>query len=671
MIVLPKQLVKAKEINVALIGNPNTGKSTIFNNLTGEKQIIGNWPGVTVEKKEGYFTKGPYRVKVVDLPGTYNLTALSIDEKIARSYILEHDPDVVVQIMDASKLERNLYLLLELLELGANVVVALNMYDQLEPRGIKININKLEEFFGVKLVPTIGPEKIGMEELKTAILEAAEKKKKSHFKLDYGELVEKAISRLEDVLKANGVSEKTRWIAIKLLENDPDIIDYVKSLEGADAVFEVLSQVNREILEKEGKPVAMIILGKRYDLIKKIVNEAVEVEEKIELTVTDLVDGVVTHPIWGLPIFIIVIYSMFKFTFDVAQPFVDLIDLTITYLGEITANAVTNPVLSSFLVDGIIGGIGNLLVFVPNIFFLFLFMSFLEDLGYMSRVAYNFDNLMRKLGLSGKSIIPLLLSMGCNVPAIMSTRTIDDPDDRMITIMVSPLIPCSARFPVFIMLASIFFANYAAIAVLSMYLLGFTLAVLIAMFLRKFIYRSSEASFIIELPNYKKPTTEIILKQTWQRGKHFLEKVGGVILILSIIVWVLLYLPYGAPIDQTYGAMLGKTLEPILSPLGFTWQIALALIFGFIAKEVIISSLAIIFSGQDLAVALTGLLNPVTAYALMAFVLIYTPCIPTLAAIRSETGKTRTVIYVVLYELLLAYFVALGITVIGNLLLGV
>ena len=669
---MSKQTLKLKTILVALMGNPNTGKSTIFNSLTGENQYVGNWPGVTVEKKEGYFKHGAYEVKIVDLPGTYNLSAISIDERIARDFILKEKPDVVVQVVDASKLERNLYLLLELLELGANVVVALNMYDVAKTKGMKIDVKKLEDIFGVKFVPTVGSKKIGLEELKEAIIKAAkEKNRRNVFKLDYGEEIEGYIVALEDKLKEAGYSGNTRWLALKLLEGDVEAIDIVKSLNRGGIVLSVLRKIEKELLEKYGKPSNLIILNKRYDFIKKTIKNVLIETEKGELKLSDLIDHVITHPIWGLPIFIIVIYSMFKFTFDVAQPFVDAIDLAFTELGEIVSLIMPQPIVRSLLVDGIISGVGTVLLFLPNIVFLFIFMSFLEDIGYMSRVAFNFDNFMRKLGLSGKSIIPLLLAMGCNVPAIMSTRTIEDEYDRKITILVSPLIPCSARFPVFIMLASIFFAQYAALAVLSMYLLGFILASLIATFLRKFIYRTREASFIIELPDYKLPSKDLIMKQSWIRTRHFLEKVSGVILVMSIVVWALLYLPYGAPIEQTYGAQLGKLLTPIMAPLGYTWQITLALIFGFVAKEIIISSLAIMFSGQDLALALTSILTPVSAYSLMAFVLIYTPCMPTIAAIKTETGKNKLTLNVILYELILAYTVAFLINIVGNFILGV
>jgi len=655
-----------KKIRVALIGNPNTGKSCIFNELTHGKQYIGNWPGVTVEKKEGKLRYNSYEIVITDLPGTYNLGAISIDEKISRDYIIEEKPDVVVQVVDSTKLERNLYLTIELLESGANVVLALNMFDQLEAWGIKIDVEKLKQILGLEAVPTVAIRGEGLEELVKKIVQKGLNPASNPIPITYNRDIEKAISQLIQEIKKIGIKANPRWVAIKLLEEDQDIIEKVK-FYGGNEIIKISKELITEIWDKNGVHPSFLISQTRYNFIKEIISKTVSRKVETTLTLTDLIDHVVTHKVWSLPIFFIVIWSMFKFTFDVAAPFVDAIDITFSLLAEWVKNAVTIDWLGSLLADGVIGGVGFVLVFFPNIFMLFLYMSIMEDIGYMSRAAYNLDSLLRRIGLSGKSIIPMLLGMGCNVPAIMSARTIDSHEDRLVTILVTPLIPCSARLPVFIMIASIFFAKMASLAVLSMYFLGFTLAILIALLLRKIIFKGRILPFIMELPNYKTPTMSLTFSQTWNRAKHFLKKVGGVILILSIVMWFLLNMPYGAPIEDSYGALLGKTIEPILRPLGFTWEIALALIFGFIAKEVVISALGVIFSGAA-ETALVSILSPASAFALMAFVLIYTPCIPTLVTIKNETNSWKWLVVTLFYELTLAYFIALGIVLIGNLL---
>ncbi|MGQ4892692.1 MAG: ferrous iron transport protein B [Candidatus Njordarchaeia archaeon] len=658
--------VGSKVIRVALIGNPNTGKSTLFNMLTGGNQIIGNWPGVTVEKKEGYVKYRDLKVVFVDLPGTYNLGALSIDEKVARDYIVTGKPDVVVQVIDATKLERNLYLLIELLEAGANVVAALNIFDQLKVWGMKIDVPELEKVFGVPFVPVVAIERKGLKELMDVVVRMASIKEKRVFKIDYGDEIEEAISLLVKELDKLDLEMNKRWVAIKLLEEDQDVINCVYRKGGED-VLNLARNLIRNIWSKKERSPAFIISDKRYEFIRNLASKIITKKKIEEITISDLVDNVVTHKIWSLPIFIIVIWAMFIFTFNVAQPLVDIIDIALSYLSDCVSSNVTTPWLVSLINDGIINGVGLVLTFVPNIFFLFLYMALIEDVGYVARVAYNFDNLLRKLGLGGKSIIPLLLSMGCNVPAIMSTRTIENEEDRLVTIVVSPLIPCSARFPVFLMIAAIFFQRQASLAVFSMYLLGFALAIIIALVIRKLILKSKEAPFMIELPGYKIPSMYSASIQMWNRGKHFLEKAGKVIFSMSILMWALLYLPPGADVEQTYGAMLGKAIEPILRPLGFNWQIALALFFGFFAKEIVISTMGIIF-GSDLKTALPAILSPVSAYALMAFVLIYTPCIPTLATIKNETGSYKKMLLVMAYELILAYLVAMFIVALGGIL---
>lgn len=659
-----------KKIIIALIGNPNVGKSTLFNELTGGKQYVGNWPGVTVERKEGRLEFNGYRLVIVDLPGTYNLGALSIDEKIAREYIISDKPDVVVDIIDATNLSRNLYLLIELLETGANVVVALNMYDVAKARQIKIDIRKLEDKFNIPFVPTIAIKGEGLDNLLKKLIEVSEKKQKSKFKINYGGNIENAISLIISKLEGLKLKINERWIAIKLLEEDAHVVELLSKHKKGKEIIDLSKELIDKIWSEEGRAPAYIIAEKRYEFIDNLIKTAVVEPPLEEVTLVDLIDNVVTHKIWSIPIFISVLWGMFKFTFDVAAPLVDGIDLIFGLLADYTRNAISPTWLSSLIADGIISGLGSVLIFIPNIFFMFLAMALLEDLGYMARAAYNFDRIMRKLGLHGRSIIPMILGMGCNVPAIMSARTIESEEERLATILVNPLIPCSARLPVFIMLASIFFPKYEALAVLSMYFLGFLLAVLIALFLKFTFFKQTASHFIIELPPYRLPSAKSLGIHMWNRGVHFLKKAGFIILGITIVVWYLFNMPLGVEPGsaQSYAGILGKMIEPILAPLGFDWRVGVALLFGFVAKEIVIDAFGILFKGN--LYLLTTVLTPISAFGLMAFVLIYTPCLATLATVKSETTSWKWTAFMVIYQQLLAYALTFVIVQVGQFIFG-
>ena len=659
---------RVKSIVVAVIGNPNVGKSTLFNELTGGKQYIGNWPGVTVERKEGNYKFDNHIIKLVDLPGTYTLGAFSIDEKVARGYIIEGKPDVVLDIIDATNLERNLYLLIELLEAGANVVVALNMFDLVEDMGMMIDVQKLESTFDVPFIPTAAVEGKGLSELSKALVESAKSPKKYKKLIDYGIEIESAIQEISTYLtKLEKLTVNPRWIAIKLLEEDLDVIEKCRKI-GGDEIIEIARKLRNEIWKKLGKPPTYVIAEKRYRFIDKILQEVIIRKPEEKPTITDAIDQVITHKYLSIPIFITLLWGMFKFTFDAAAPLVDGIDILFGLLADYARSNIKIEWLASFLADGIIGGLGSVLVFMPNIFFLFLAMALLEDIGYMARAAFNFDRIMKRIGLHGRSIIPMVLGIGCNVPAIMSARTIESEEDRLVTILINPLIPCSARFPVFIMLAAIFFPKYEAIAVLSMYFLGFALAAIIAIFLRKLVFKGRFAPLTIELPPYRLPSGKSLGIHMWNRGVHFLKKAGIIIFSMTIVMWMLFYLPPGTEMGgpNSYAGILGRMIEPLVRPLGFDWRIAVALIFGFIAKEVVIDAFGIMFGGQ--LELLTTVLTPVSAFALMAFILIYTPCMATLATVKSETGSWKWTIFTVIYELLLAYFVAYLIVTLGALI---
>jgi len=672
-------------IRVALIGNPNVGKTLIFNNLTGGRAHVGNWPGKTVEKREGKCLHKGVEMQVIDLPGTYSLTANSIDELIARNFIVEEKPDVVVDIVDASNLERNLYLTLQLLELEANLVVALNKYDVAKDLGYEIDVKGLSELLGVPVVPTVATTKEGMDELKDAVIEAAKMKGEKKFEISYGGKFDEMISRLACILRKDGeLSSKypIKWLSIKILEADEEALKLVDRSPCKNEIIDAfggegLSEKVKEIL---GEDAEVAFAERRYALIGEILSKSLKGARP--LTLSDLLDKALLNRYLGIPIFLTLWWALFRFTFDVSAPFSDLIHISFSKLGELSKAYVGNPQLASFLADGVFGGLGGVLVFVPPIFFLFLGLALLEDSGYLARAAFVMDRIMYKLGLHGKSFIPMLIGFGCNVPAVMATRTIDREEDRILTVLVNPLMSCSARLPVYVLIGSAVLGSYAAAGVYSMYVLGIVLAVLMALLFRRAIpyFKGKPSPFIIELPMYARPTLRNTFTHMWERGVHFIRKAGTIIFLGIITVWFLSNYPWEAThvgneflLENSYIAMLGKGLEPVFHPLGFNWMCAVALFFGFIAKEIVVGTFATIFgleAEESAASALreSGTFTPLTGLAFMAFTLIYTPCIATVAAIYKETASWRWTIFAVVYEIILAYTVAFTIIRVGGLL---
>lgn len=655
-------------VTVAIIGNPNVGKTELFNKLTGLKQHVGNWPGVTVEKKEGRYVYKGEKINVIDLPGTYSLTAYSIDELIARNFIIEGKPDVVVDIIDATNLERNLYLTFLLLELGANVVIALNMWDVARGRDIKIDVKKLEKLLDVPVVPTVATTGEGIDKLKEEISKAIEKRR-SRATLRYGEEIEDFIEKVEEILKEDEELIKKyplRWLAIKILERDEEILKKLEGKPYKNKVDEILKNAG-EIEEK--------IVEERYEIISEIIKEVVK-EKKEKWTFSDMLDQVFLHRILGIPIFLALLYAMFQFTFSFSAPFSDMIDMFFAWLGEIARENISNPMLASFLADGICAGLGAVLVFVPTIFALFFALALLEDSGYLARAAFLMDKIMYKLGLHGKSSIPMLIGFGCNIPAIMAARTIENEKDRIITIMINPLMSCSARLPVYVLIASIIFGGYAAVAIFSMYLLGIALAIIVALLLRKTLFKGKPSPFILELPRYMLPTLRSALLHMWERGKWFLIKAGTFIFTVVILIWFLSAFPWDATnggelIENSYIASFGHAIEPIFKPLGWNWQAGVALFFGFLAKEAVVgtfgSLLGVSEEGVKNALMNAGWFTPLTGFAYMAFVLIYFPCVATIAVMLREM-KAKYTLLTIAYTITLAFIVAGLIEGIGYLL---
>ena len=665
-----------KEIVVAVIGNPNVGKSTLFNELTGAKQYIGNWPGVTVEKKEGEKIFGDYKIRFVDLPGTYGLGASSIDERIARDYIIFEKPDVVVDIVDASNLDRNLYLALELIETGARVIIALNMMDIAESKGISIDVDALSRELGVPVVPTVAIKGEGIDELCSMIVQVAEGKIRYRpLKVKYPDTIEEAIMEISSLL--SGITEDidTRWLAIKLLMQDKEVIRYVEDMENGKKIVSVARDYVEKIRSKFGEDPLFIIAEARYGIISEIIQRTVSRAYMEATDISDLLDRVLTHRFLGLPIFFVILWSVFLFTFNVAAPIVDGIDLLFGWMGEVIVSWDINPLLKSFLVDGVISGFGSVLVFVPNIFFLFLAMSILEDIGYMSRAAFNLDRIMRKFGLHGKSVIPMILGFGCNVPGIMATRTLKTKKDRLLTILINPFMSCGARLPVYALFAGAFFSAHQGLVIFSLYLLGVFIAVVMGLIFKKLFSHGLSSPFVIELPPYRWPSITGLLIHVWERVWLFIKKAGTIILAFSIIIWALASFPIGVDYgtQASYAGQIGETISPVFEPLGFgNWQSSVALMFGFAAKEVIVSTFGTIYNvgdGISFNTALQNNFTPLSAYSFMVFTLLYIPCIAVIAVVKRETNSWKWPLFMIFYTTMIAWILAF-IVYQGGLLLG-
>ncbi|MBO8182072.1 MAG: ferrous iron transport protein B [Archaeoglobus sp.] len=562
-----------------MVGNPNVGKTALLNAITGGDFIIGNFPGTTVEKKEGKGKIDGVEVEFIDLPGTYGLEDVSSpDEKIARDYILNEKPDLILNVVDASNLERNLYLTLQLMEFGRPIIVALNLVDEAKKKGIEIDSEKLGKILGMPVVETVAVENIGVDELKRKILEGGKKG-----------------------------------------------IIHVKTLE--------------ERIEKA------------EEIARKVTKKKV-----VAKSVGDMLDEVFTDKYLGIPIFFAFMWMAFRFTYDVASPLVTLIDLVITQLSELFS---AYPVIS----DGVITGVGSVLVFVPNIAFLFIALAILELSGYMARAVFIMDKTMERFGLNGRSVVPLIMGFGCNVPAIMAARAIEDKNARIVTILVNPFISCSARLPIYVLFAGAFFAGMESAVIMAMYLLGVLVALFSALLLRKFVFKG-EGQFIMEFPSYRFPRLKDVWLLTWNRTKHFLQKAGTVIFAMSIVIWFLTNYP-SSEIRYSYAGMLGYFIQPIFAPMGWGWELSLALIMGFVAKEVVVETLGIVL-GNPAAIA--GLLTPAQALGFMVFTLLYMPCLATLAAIKAETESWKWTIFAVSYGILIAYTLAFIVTALGGLI---
>lgn len=658
----------SNKITVALAGNPNVGKTTMFNAITGARQHVGNWPGVTVEKKVGYKSYKGYDLEIVDLPGTYSLSAYSKDEVVARDYIVKEHPDVVIHIADATNLERNLYLLTQIMELDVRIVVALNMVDIARENGDVIDAEQLSRNFGVPVVETVGSKGTGVEDLLDAVLKESVKKYDPQEKAIYRDEIEEQIESVKQVLAHDTKLSGTyplRWLSIKLLENDEEVVEHVSQSPGYGLIEQELALHDRDAFE-------MDIVDNRYMAIQCILDKSCRFAPP-EMSASDMFDKVFTHKYLGIPIFLAMMWAAFELTFTVASPFSNAIDWIFTKLAELITTYVAHEQLASLLGDGIVGGLGSVLVFVPNIFILFLLISFLEDSGYLARAAFVMDRLMSRLGLHGKSFIPLLMGFGCSVPAIMACRSIENEKDRIITILSTPFISCGARLPVYVLFAGIFFSQWEGEVVFSLYVISIIIAIASAKLFRNTLFKGEKSSFIMELPPYRIPTLKTSLIHMWERGKLYLKKAGTIILLGVTIIWFLASFPsgveYGA--EGSIIAMIGKVIEPLVSPLGFDWKIAVALLFGFVAKEIVVGSLGTLYGAGENEELLSDQLQAdpgVTALSsvgLMLFTLIYSPCIATVSVIKKETGSWKWMAFSIAYSTALAWVVAFLVHTVG------
>lgn len=720
---------KGRTINVALVGNPNSGKTTLYNFASGSHERVGNYGGVTVDAREAVFKKSSYSFRIVDLPGTYSITEYTPEELFVRTFITEKNPDVVINVVDASNLERNLYLTTQLIDMNIKVVIALNMYDELEKKGAVLDFDALGKMMGIPIIPTVASKGTGINELFDKIIDVYEDRDPivRHIHINYGFIIENSIYNIQSLIKENKqITDKysSRYLAIKLLENDSATIKQISSCRN---IAKIKAQCETEIvhLEKEyNEKSGTIITDAKYGFISGALNETF-VQGAKNLRKVTAIDDVLTHKYLGFPIFFFFMWLMFQTTFSLGSYPMNFISSGVGWLGDTVRSSMAEGPLRDLVADGIIGGVGGVIIFLPNILILFFFISFMEDSGYMARASFIMDKLMHKIGLHGKSFIPMLMGFGCNVPAIMATRTLENKKDRLLTMMIIPFMSCSARLPIYVLLISAFFHKSQGLVLVSIYLIGIIIAILVALAMKKIFFSKQDVPFVMELPPYRIPTLKNTSIHMWHKGVQYLRKMGTVILLASIIIWALGYFPrnvkYSSDFDKqvamiksditrtdsvkteqirkievvkqsekqekSYIGTLGHLIEPVIRPLGFDWKIGVSIITGLAAKEIVVSTMGVLYQADngdgDVSDNLQTKLQeqtfsygamqgkkvftPVVAYSFMLFVLVYFPCIASIAAIRKE-ANWKWAAFIVVYTTSIAWLVAFMATGIGKLL---
>ena len=716
---------KRRTINVALVGNPNCGKTSLFNIASGAHEHVGNYSGVTVDAKEGFFDFQGYHFRIVDLPGTYSLSAYTPEELYVRKHIIEETPDVIINVADSSNLERNFYLTTQLIDMNVRMVIALNMYDELESSGNKLDYIKLSQLIGVPMIPTVCRRGEGIDqlfhviigiyeggdflsqkgEIRSEILEdlrdwhktyvpdhefGSHKEEEDarprgymrHIHINHGPELERSIEEVKKAISQNeDIRHKysTRFLSIKLLENDKEIENFISTLPNGKEIIAIRNKETLRIRKVMNEDSEQAITDAKYGFITGALKETFTDNHLEKEQTTRVIDSIVTHRIWGYPIFFLFLYIMFEGTFVLGDYPMQGIEWLVDQLGNLIRNNMAEGPLKDLLIDGIIGGVGGVIVFLPNILILYFFISILEDSGYMARAAFIMDKIMHRMGLHDKSFIPLIMGFGCNVPAIMATRTIEDRKSRLITMLVNPLMSCSARLPIYLVMIGAFFPNCASFMLLCIYTAGILLAVIMARIFSKFLVKGEDSPFVMELPPYRMPTSKSIMRHTWEKGAQYLKKMGGIIMIASIIIWFLGYYPqhdaYESVAEQqknSYIGQIGKAIEPVIKPLGFDWKLGIGLISGVGAKELVVSTLGVLYTNEG-DVENVNLSNripitPLVALAYMLFVLIYFPCIATFAAIKQESGSWKWAIFTAGYTTGLAWLIAFTVFQIGSLI---
>lgn len=690
---------RGKLIKVALVGNPNCGKTSLFNMASGSHEHVGNYSGVTVDAKEGTFEYGGYTFLLVDLPGTYSLSAYSPEELYVRQNLVEDMPDVVVNVIDSSNLQRNLYLTTQLIDMNLRVVMALNMYDELQARGDKLDIKQLGYLLGMPVVPTVSRVGEGIEQLFDTVIQIYEKSDPHlarHIHINHGTELEKSIDRLKRLIWKTPTIQytySTRYLAIKYLENDKEIEKVVESLPNRDEIIAARYEENQRIRAILGSGIESSMVDAKYAFVQGALAETYEPYKgsKKRNTFTDKIDAVVTNRWAAFPIFFFLLYVIFEGTFVIGDYPMGWIEWLVGKIGDFVGSSMSSGWVKDLVVDGVIGGVGSVLVFLPNILLLYLFISLLEDSGYMARAAFITDRLMHKIGLHGKSFIPMVMGFGCNVPAVMATRTIESPKSRLITMLIIPLMSCAGRMPVYILIAGAFFPRHAGLVLLGLYALGILLAILGAKIMSRF-FKDDDLPFVMELPPYRIPTAKSVIRHTWEKGRQYLQKMSGVILIFSVVIWFLGYFPnhnaYDSVKEQqehSYIGYIGKTMEPVLEPLGFDWRMGVGIVAGVGAKELVVSTLGVMYAPEEpvaadtdviptedeagvenstaqsetrLQRALQNSITPAAALAYMVFILLYFPCIATFIAIRRESGSWKWAIFTAVYTIVIAWIAA-------------
>lgn len=686
----------SRTINVALIGNPNCGKTSLFNIASGAREHVGNYSGVTVDAKTGTFEHRGYHFNIIDLPGTYSLSSYSPEELYVRKYLGEESPDVIINVVDASNLERNLYLTTELIDMDRSMVIALNMYDELRGSGARLDYENLGAMLGVPMVPVVARTGEGVDRLFDEVIDVYEERHKDvrHIHVSLGNDVEQALRTLIDTLKANPQATRhfsPRYLAIKLLEGDSEVCRMVNEIDGGPLIVAMAARLRDDLQRIHNDELSSLVAAEKYGFISGALAETFQPGEGNDHQSTRVIDAFVTSKLFGFPLFLGIMFFIFWLTFALGQYPMDWIDQGVAWLSQLVQGGLPEGPLKDMLADGVIGGVGGVIVFLPNILILYFCISFMEDSGYMARAAFIMDKVMHRIGLHGKSFIPLVMGFGCNVPAIMASRAIESRSSRLITILINPFMSCSARLPIYVLLIGTFFPGHAALVFMGMYLLGIVVAVITAKLLRRFLFTKDETPFVMELPPYRLPTLKASLRHTWAKGEQYLRKMGGTILVAAIVVWALNYFPRhnedatplqtqteqydDSKIDpqrDSYLSMMGKAVNPVMEPLGFHWRATVAALAGVPAKEIVVSTLGVLYTGDDAVSEATlshRLTAPTpqtgehdftqaTALSFMIFILLYCPCIATVTAIVRETHSWRWGAFSVTYNTAVAWLLA-------------